>query len=258
MCKCHLFHSLFSFERQGEQYLIFLYEIRKKTASSSNMPLLSFSPLSLSLLYTWLLLHCWSSAQIWKWWLGKQCLNLTKNPIANFRALWGLQVGYYSLQGKRKQLILQLKFTYNTNIEGTAQDDTTRYTVKGILFSSLLSVACSDGRHACVRAEWVTTEKGSLWHESLQLSLCLCLITGKYKQTPPYSASLTFMDTAVPTNTMVCSGFRESDTGGIFGSWKNSQGTGGDFLIQPTKDKGEEMLPCPSTVFSFSFTCTNL
>lgn len=59
-------------------------------------------------------------------------------------------------------------------------------------------------------------------------------ITGVYKPTPPYGATLTRTDMQ-SGNTMEMSGFRESASGGIFGTWNGTLGSG-DFRIKPSAD----------------------
>jgi len=63
-------------------------------------------------------------------------------------------------------------------------------------------------------------------------------VAGTYNASPPYQATLA-LALLDGTNVMELSGFRESESGGIFGIWKGPKGSG-DFRIKPTTDKENE------------------
>jgi len=63
-------------------------------------------------------------------------------------------------------------------------------------------------------------------------------ISGEFSPTPPYNAKLTRSDFGQGGTQMEFSGFRESEAGGIFGTWKGSPGSG-DFHIKPSTTGGD-------------------
>jgi len=60
-------------------------------------------------------------------------------------------------------------------------------------------------------------------------------VAGTYKPTPPYNATLTRTDFQ-GNGKMGMTGFRESDTGGIFGTWNGTLGSGDFRIIPATSD----------------------
>eukprot|EP01089_Gocevia_fonbrunei_P020413 TRINITY_DN7615_c0_g1_i1.p1 TRINITY_DN7615_c0_g1~~TRINITY_DN7615_c0_g1_i1.p1 ORF type:complete len:160 (-),score=23.49 TRINITY_DN7615_c0_g1_i1:17-496(-) len=97
----------------------------------------------------------------------------------------GIWIGFYTLNGKRREMTVNFNFGYNGSINGSGSDDYGNFTVKG-----------------------------------------------EYSPTPPYNASFSREG---EVGQMEFVGFRESSTGGIFGNWKGSSGTG-DFHVKPGKD----------------------
>jgi len=102
------------------------------------------------------------------------------------RFISGDWVGYYTLNGKRKDVTLQLRFLSGGKVEGNGSDDFGFFE-----------------------------------------------ITGEYNPSPPYTAKLIRKDYSDQERVIEYSGFRESETDGLFGQWKG-QGNG-DFHFKPTK-----------------------
>ncbi|KAL6047020.1 ubiquitin C-terminal hydrolase Ubp14 [Balamuthia mandrillaris] len=96
-------------------------------------------------------------------------------------------LGYFTSEGRRKEVQMQLQFKSDNTVEGTGQDDFGFFRLSGV-----------------------------------------------YQPTPPYKAS--FSRTAMEGGeaTMNFEGFRESEAGGVFGTWKGSMGNG-DFHFKPAK-----------------------
>ena len=119
--------------------------------------------------------------------------NLTAIQAKEKRFASGAWTGYYTLNGKRKDLQMDLQFTpYNKAVAGNGSDD-----------FGFFSIA------------------------------------GEFSPTPPYNAKFMRSDFGQGGNSMEFTGFRESDQGGIFGTWKGTQGSG-DFHIKPAAgDEGK-------------------
>jgi len=63
-------------------------------------------------------------------------------------------------------------------------------------------------------------------------------VSGEYSATPPYSAKFVRSDFGSEGRNMEFSGFRESEGGGIFGTWRGTDGSG-DFHFKPSKGNDE-------------------